>query len=143
MIQITVTGNLGRQATTKTLPNGRTITTFTLASTPRFKKDNEWVDGETVWFTVTGNGSYPEALLDRGAQVIVSGDLQQKSYTDKEGKERSGLFISATTIGNVIRRLATDSTPYHTPPATNATSTGWNSASWATTEPAELDDTPF
>lgn len=132
MIHLTVSGNLGRQATVKTLPSGRTITTFSLAHTPRFKKNDEWVDGETTWFTVTVNGAYPEMLLDKGANVLVAGDLQQKAYTDKEtGLEKSNLFINATTIAVIPRRTSTG----------NDVSTEWSAP--LTTATTVDDDAPF
>lgn len=131
MIHITLTGNLGRAATTKTLTNGRTITTFSLAHTPRFKKNDEWVDGETTWFTVTANGSYSELLLDKGVNVLVTGDLQTKTYTDKEtGQDKASLFINADTIAVVARRNPTNNNIPNTTPG-----------NWGTPTPTATPDT--
>ena len=95
---ITVNGHLGKQATQRTTQAGKTITTFPLASTPRIKKDNEWVDGETIWFTVSVWGSLPEMLFDKGVHVLATGSLVQKTYDKEAGTKNTSLFINADHV---------------------------------------------
>jgi single-strand DNA-binding protein len=98
---ITLNGHIGRQATQRTTEGGKTVTTFPLASTPRIKKDGEWTDGETIWFTVSVWGSLPEMLFDKGVHVLVTGQLVQKTYTKDDGSENTSLFVNADTVAIV------------------------------------------
>ena len=42
-------------------------------------------------------------LIKKGDPVLVTGTMKQSTYTDKEGKERTSLEITATDIGLVPR----------------------------------------
>jgi single-strand DNA-binding protein len=100
-ITITVNGHIGKQATQRTTTGGKTVTTFPLASTPRIKKDGEWVDGETMWLTVSVWGSIPEMLFDKGVHVLATGTLVQKTYTKDDGTTNTSLFVNADTVAIV------------------------------------------
>jgi single-strand DNA-binding protein len=70
MIQITVSGNLGRDAETKRVGDG-TVTEFAVACT-------SGRDKETVWFDVAIWGRRGEALaqyLQKGTPVTVIGEM--------------------------------------------------------------------
>lgn len=114
---ITVTGNLGNDAELKVTPNGTSVTSFSLANTPRKQKNGEWVNGETNWFRVFvwGNDAAGAATTFRkGDKVIVTGRLQFSFYTDKEGKEHKNVEINADTVGVVPRHV-----PEFVPPKPN------------------------
>lgn len=100
---ITVIGNLGSDAETKTLPSGKTITNLNLAYTPRTKRGNDWVDGETMWFRVTSWEELPSLVYCKGVKVIVTGALTKSSYTAKDGTQKESLEINADTIGVVSK----------------------------------------
>lgn len=83
---ITIAGNIGNNAELRTTSNGTTVATFSLANTPRIKKDGEWSDGETVWYRCAIWGRDAEtaaANIVRGARVIVTGRLQIITYEEK------------------------------------------------------------
>jgi single-strand DNA-binding protein len=130
-IQITIPGNLGREAEVKQTRNGKTLTTFNMAYTPREKKDGEWQNGETMWFRVTYWGELPAVFLQTGSKVLVSGSFKQESY-EKDGVTRLVNSVTADKIGSLIDPVRqsdsggfTQSTPV---------SNGWLEIS---------DDTPF
>lgn len=100
---ITVIGNLGSDAETKTLPSGKTITNLNVAYTPRTKRGNDWVDGETMWFRVTSWEELPSMVYCKGVKVIVTGALTKSSYTAKDGTAKESLDINADTIGVVAK----------------------------------------
>jgi single-strand DNA-binding protein len=107
--QITITGNLGKDVELKFVgKDDLAVATLSMAYTPRVMKDEEYQDGETMWFRVTVFGNKAEAVADqlkKGDTVIVTGALSQSTYTDREGKERVALEIKATEIGNLIKRF--------------------------------------
>lgn len=111
MAQITVKGNIGKDPELKFSSSNNAFITFSLGHTPREKKDDQWVDGETIWFRVIQFGNKAEAIADtlaKGDTVIVTGTLKQSSYKDKEGVSRTGLEINALEVGVVpkIKRKA-------------------------------------
>src|ERR1039458_2374910 len=50
---ITIVGNLSSNPEMRFTPNGVSVATFNVASNPRSKVDGEWVDGTTVFLSVT------------------------------------------------------------------------------------------
>jgi single-strand DNA-binding protein len=105
-MHITVRGNVGTEPELKFSKNNLAFATFSVAYTPRTKKDDQWVDGETMWFRVVQFGAKAEATVDtikKGDAVLVSGDMKQSTYTDKEGKEKTSLEINAQDVGLVPR----------------------------------------
>ncbi len=106
--RITVTGNVGSEPELKFLESGRAVASFSVANTPRVKDSSgNWGDGETIWFRVTLWGRLAEAAVEdvqKGKRVIVDGRLTQRSYTTKEGEQRTSLEITADEVG-VIPKL--------------------------------------
>jgi single-strand DNA-binding protein len=105
-MNITVKGNVGSDPELKFSKNNTAYVTFSVAYTPRTKENDNWVDGETMWFRVVQFGVKAEATTDmikKGDGVLVTGSMKQSTYTDKEGKERTSLEINALDVGLVPR----------------------------------------
>lgn len=91
---ITVIGNLTDDPELRFTPSGAAVAKFRVASTPRFmdKTTNEWKDGEPLFLACTVWRQAAEHVaesLQRGARVIVSGRLRQRSYETREGEKRT------------------------------------------------------
>ena len=74
--KLIIAGNLGGDPTMKFTPDGKAVTTFSVAVSTR--KD------ETVWFRVTVWGAQAETAekyLHTGAKVLVEGRLQADAAT--------------------------------------------------------------
>jgi len=105
---ITVIGNLTDDPELRFTPSGAAVAKFRVASTPRFmdKTSGEWKDGEplflacTVWRQAAENVA---ESLQRGARVIVSGRLRQRSYETKEGEKRTVYEVEVDEIGPSLR----------------------------------------
>ncbi|HSW49350.1 MAG TPA: single-stranded DNA-binding protein [Bryobacteraceae bacterium] len=87
--KVILVGNLGRDAETRFTPSGAARTTFSIATSRRWKdqQTGEWKE-ETDWHNVVlwrqeNLGNY----LTKGKQVYVEGRLQTRSYEDKDGKK--------------------------------------------------------
>ena len=105
-MHISVKGNLGSDPDLKFSKNNTAYCNFSLAYTPRKQVNGEWKDGEVSWFKVIVFGTNAEAVADtfrKGDSVLVIGDLEQKTYTDKEGNEKTSLEILAKHVGLVPR----------------------------------------
>jgi single-strand DNA-binding protein len=105
---ITVIGNLTDDPELRFTSSGAAVAKFRLASTPRVmdKTSGEWKDGEplflacTVWRQVAENVA---ESLQRGARVIVSGRLRQRTYETKEGEKRTVIDLEVDEIGPSLR----------------------------------------
>jgi len=105
---ITVIGNLTDDPELRFTPSGAAVAKFRVASTPRFmdKASGEWKDGDplflacTVWRQAAENVA---ESLQRGARVIVSGRLRQRSYETREGEKRTVIELEVDEIGPSLR----------------------------------------
>jgi single-strand DNA-binding protein len=106
---IIVIGNLGADAELRKTPNGKLVTSFNIANTPRIKENNEWTDGETIWYRcfVWGQDATGAANeLRKGNKVLIYGTLKQSIWIDKEGTERKTLEINVEEYGIKPRNVA-------------------------------------
>jgi single-strand DNA-binding protein len=105
---ITIIGNLTDDPELRFTPSGAAVAKFRVASTPRFmdRQTNEWKDGEplflacTVWRQAAENVA---ESLQRGARVIVSGRLKQRSYETREGEKRTVMELEVDEVGPSLR----------------------------------------
>ena len=87
--KVILVGNLGKDAETKFTPSGVAKTTFSVATSRRWKDQatGEWKE-ETDWTRVVlWRGENVAPYLVKGTQVYVEGRLQTRSYDDKDGKK--------------------------------------------------------
>jgi single-strand DNA-binding protein len=87
--KVILIGNLGRDAETKYTPSGASVTTFSLATTRRWKdqQSGEWKD-QTDWHRIKyWRAENVANYLTKGKQVYVEGRLETRSYDDKDGKK--------------------------------------------------------
>ncbi|MFY2790208.1 single-stranded DNA-binding protein [Rhodococcus sp. KRD162] len=105
---ITVVGNLTADPELRFTPAGAAVANFTVASTPRTfdRQTNEWKDGDAlfmrcnIWREAAENVA---ESLTRGARVIVSGRLRQRSYETREGEKRTVVELEVDEIGPSLR----------------------------------------
>jgi single-strand DNA-binding protein len=107
-VTITVIGNLTDDPELRFTPSGAAVAKFRVASTPRFldKQTNEWKDGEPLFLTCNVWRQAAENVaesLQRGARVIVSGRLRQRSYETREGEKRTVMELEVDEIGPSLK----------------------------------------
>jgi single-strand DNA-binding protein len=126
---ITVTGNLGADPELRATPSGVSVTSFAIANTPRVKKNNEWTDGETLWFRcfVWGKDSASAANeLRKGTRVFVTGRFAVDNWVDKEGQDRKTLSINVDEFGIVPRNVPEPVTLKHDKPIEDPVDDPWS-----------------
>jgi len=104
---ITLTGNLTADPELRFLTNGTPVASLRVACNDRYKKDNEWVDGEPCFVKVNVWRNQAENLtqtLRKGDGVVISGRLKQNNYTDQSGANRVSFEVEADSIGADLRR---------------------------------------
>jgi single-strand DNA-binding protein len=105
---ITVIGNLTSDPELRYTQNGKAVSNFTIASTPRTldRASNEWKDGEALFLRASVWGDFAEHVsssLTKGSRVIVQGRLKQRSYETKEGEKRTSFELDVDEIGPSLR----------------------------------------
>lgn len=81
------------------------------------KQQNRWIDTGVTWFNVTVFGKDAEHVADvikEGAKQIVTvqGRQSTRTYTTKEGEERTSLDVVADAVGlvHIMRQQGTPTT---------------------------------
>jgi single-strand DNA-binding protein len=105
---ITVIGNLVADPELRFTPAGAAVATITVASTPRRfnSQTNQWEDGEAlflrcnIWRQAAENVA---ESLSKGARVIVSGRLKQRSYDTREGEKRTVIELEVEEVGPSLK----------------------------------------
>jgi single-strand DNA-binding protein len=105
---ITVVGNLTADPELRFTPSGAAVANFTVASTPRIfdRQSSEWKDGDAlflrcnIWREAAENVA---ESLTRGARVIVTGRLKQRSFETREGEKRTVFEVEVDEIGPSLR----------------------------------------
>ncbi|BCB80620.1 single-stranded DNA-binding protein [Phytohabitans flavus] len=105
---ITVIGNLTDDPELRFTPSGAAVAKFRVASTPRVmdRQSGEWKDGEPLFLSCSVWRQAAENVaesLQRGARVIVSGRLRQRSYETREGEKRTVYELEVDEIGPSLR----------------------------------------
>jgi single-strand DNA-binding protein len=86
---------------------GVSVATFRAAVTPRIKRDGEWVDGETAWYSVTTWRTLADHVrnsLRKGDPVIVHGRLRTETWAPEDGPATTTLHVEASLVGHDLTR---------------------------------------
>jgi single-strand DNA-binding protein len=105
---LTIVGNLTADPELRFIPSGAAVANFTVASTPRIydRQSGEWKDGEalflrcSIWREAAENVA---ESLTRGARVVVTGRLKQRSFETREGEKRTVVELEVDEIGPSLR----------------------------------------
>jgi single-strand DNA-binding protein len=101
-IPITVIGNLTDAPELRFTPAGVAVCKFTVASTPRVRKGDQWEDGEATFMPCTAWRQLAENAaesLPKGTRVVVTGRLRTERWETKEGEKRSRVVLDVDAVG--------------------------------------------
>ena len=104
---VTVVGNVTRDPELRFTPNGQAVATFGLAVNRRWqnRQTQEWEEA-TSFFDVVSWAGLAENVSEsvtKGARLIVTGRLDQRSWENQEGEKRSKVEIVADEVGPSLR----------------------------------------
>ena len=86
---------------------GTSVATLRVAVTPRVRRNGEWTDGETTWFTVTAWRALADRVaesVNRGDAVVVHGRLSTRTWQDDKGQDVTSLEVEAVYLGHDLSR---------------------------------------
>lgn len=91
-----VYGNITRDPELRSTPSGAQVCGFTIAVGRRYKDANgEWRD-QASFFDCSAWGRVGETIaqyMHKGSAILVSGRLEQRTWTDQDGKKRSKIEV--------------------------------------------------
>ena len=90
--RVTLIGRLGQDPEIRYLDNGVAVGRFSVATSERYRdKDGNWQDRPTEWHNVVvwrGLAERAEKELKKGMAIYVEGQINYRSYDDKDGNNR-------------------------------------------------------
>lgn len=94
MNNITIAGQLGKDAEIRYMPNSDPVASFSVA-------DSQGKDKPTIWWRCSLFGKRAESLapyLKKGQAVTVSGTVTEREYTDKDGAQKKAMEIRVQDV---------------------------------------------
>ena len=92
-------GRLARDPELKTTPNGVSVCTFSIAVDRRYQGKDE--EKKTDFFNIVAwrqLGEFVCKYFSKGRSILVEGELQNRSYTDKDGITRYITEVNAHSV---------------------------------------------
>lgn len=89
--KVILMGNLTRDVEVRTTQSGQSVASFSLAVTRSWRDQNGQQQDQTSFINCVAWGKPGEIIaqyVQKGAPLLVSGRLDQRSYEDKEGNKR-------------------------------------------------------
>jgi single-strand DNA-binding protein len=111
--KVMIIGHLDRNPEMRYTPNGRPVTSFSVATIHNWVSSEGTHHEETEWFNVVAWGDLAKKcheLLEKNAQVYVEGRLKTRSWEDGNGKRHFRTEIVARDM--IVLDEATQA-PYH------------------------------
>jgi single-strand DNA-binding protein len=110
--KVILLGNLGKNPEVRYLDNNKIVANFTVATSETYTNRNGERQTDTEWHNIEVWDSLAriaEKYLKKGNQVYLEGKLRTERWTDKEGQERIGKKIRATSLTLLGGRTQSDS----------------------------------
>ena len=97
--QVSIVGRLGKDPEVRMTQSGKQITSASIAV-------SHGKDKGSTWFEVAAWDNMGKWLIEaqKGDQALVVGDLEQQTYTKKDGTAGSKLSVNARTIRTFSKR---------------------------------------
>ena len=95
---VTIMGRMTADPELRKTGGGTSVTTFTLACERDFKSDGE---KQTDFFEVVAwkhTAEFVSKYFGKGRMAVVSGRLQTRSWTDKDGNKRKAVEVVADNV---------------------------------------------
>ncbi len=102
--KVMVIGNVGRDPEMRFTPGGQAVTTFSVASSRRWRGQDNEMKEHTEWFNVVAWGRLAETcnqLITKGRKVYIEGRLETRSWDGQDGQKH----YRTEVIANEMRLL--------------------------------------
>lgn len=121
--RVTLVGNLGSDPEVRTTANGTRVATLSLATSKQWMNGKNEKQEKTAWHRVicwnTPNGAQladiAEKYCTKGGKLYVEGEIEYRSWTDKDGATRYATEITCRELvllgGDGERKPTTSANP--------------------------------
>ena len=100
--ELTIVGNVGGDAEMRYTPSGDAVTTFSVATSRKFKNAQGVTVEQTTWHRVSCWRKLAEVTAEhvkRGNRVLVTGTVEARAWKDgRTGEPRSTLEVTASQV---------------------------------------------
>ena len=147
--EVTVAGTLTADPELRFTQSGVPVANFTVAANDRRfdKQTGQWVDGDATFLRCTLWRQPAENLaesLNKGARVLVTGTLRQRSYETGEGDKRTVLELDVTEVGASLKwATAKIAKAARTTGTTTPAADAWNATPAPVAPGGFADEPPF
>jgi len=100
--RVQLIGNIGKEPQIKTFESGKTMASFSLATSESYKDQEGKKVTDTQWHQLVAWGNtatYVENYLQKGNRIAVEGKLVHRSYTDKDGQVK---YITEVIVSEIL-----------------------------------------
>lgn len=103
MDKYTFTGNIGQDAETKPLDNGRTMVAFSVAIDKSYKDSSGQKVPKTKWiscvrFLNDGQSWGVAPYLKKGTKVLIEGEPESRAWSAQDGSVSSGITVNVREL---------------------------------------------
>jgi single-strand DNA-binding protein len=104
---VTAVGNVVADPELRFTKAGKAVCNFRVACNDRYRKGDEWVDGDVTFLSVDvwNQAEAVAEQLRKGSAVTVSGVLTQREV-ERDGVQVTFYSLKASTVGAVVREFA-------------------------------------
>ncbi|MFN0050036.1 MAG: single-stranded DNA-binding protein, partial [Cytophagales bacterium] len=99
--KVILMGNLGKDPVYKKFDNGSAVSSFTLATSEKYKDKSGTYVTKTEWHNIDAwspLAEIAEKYLKKGNQVYIEGKIESRDYTDKDGIVKKFYSIKAKEL---------------------------------------------
>jgi single-strand DNA-binding protein len=100
--RVQLIGNVGKEPDVRTFESGKTMASFSLATTETYLDQNGKKVNDTQWHQVIAWGktaNFVESYIDKGNRIAVDGKLVHRSYNDKDGATK---YITEVVVNEIM-----------------------------------------
>lgn len=146
---VNLTGRLTGDPELRYAPTGTAVARFTVVTSRRVKNQQtgDWEDADTSFWDCVAFKQMAENIaesLTRGAAVMVTGKMSQRTWEDKEGQKRKSFEVTADEVGPSLRWASAKVIKSERRSGDQVASGGRQTADdpWASGPSGDRDDTP-
>ena len=99
--KVILVGHVGKQPETRAFQDGTGVTSFSLATSEKYKDKSGNLSEQTEWHNISCFGKLSEIAnkyVTKGSQVYIEGKIKTNKYTDKSGVEKYAVNIVASSL---------------------------------------------
>ena len=138
-------GNLGKDPDVKFTPSGVQIAKFSMATSERFKRGDNWEE-KTDWHNIVLFGRQAEYVgeyLKKGMTVFLEGKISTRTWDDENGIRKYITEIIGNSVKNLSPRRDSNYDPNYHANKTDTSKEDNTSKEAETKNDDPVDDLPF